>query len=203
MDRAGLAAGVAGGAHDGDQAVAERAGRGGEGVRHQARNLVGGEQVAAAGDVRAACLGGYAERLGAGVDGGAALPVDDEQLAILDMRAGSGQDGERFLRARAGREKREAAGAEARVGDVLAGDRPCPGLRIGAARRNRRRGGRDGDAEHAGLGTARHDGERHSPGSGMTAVASISTSHSGRASATTTSPVQTGCTPLMYSPIVR
>ncbi len=39
--------------------------------------------------------------------------------------------------------------------------------------------------------------------SGMTAVASISTSHSGRASAATTRPVQTGNTPLMYSPIVR
>ena len=39
--------------------------------------------------------------------------------------------------------------------------------------------------------------------SGMTAVASISTSHSGRARAVTTSPVETGCTPRIYSPIVR
>lgn len=39
--------------------------------------------------------------------------------------------------------------------------------------------------------------------SGMTAVASISTSQFGRASAVTTTPVETGCTPLMYSPMVR
>ena len=39
--------------------------------------------------------------------------------------------------------------------------------------------------------------------SGITAVASISTSQLGRASAVTTTPVETGCTPLMYSPIVR
>ena len=39
--------------------------------------------------------------------------------------------------------------------------------------------------------------------SGMTAVASISTTHSGRARAVTTTPVETGCTPLMYSPMVR
>ena len=38
---------------------------------------------------------------------------------------------------------------------------------------------------------------------GITAVPSISTSHSGRAKACTTSPVETGCTPSMYSPIVR
>ena len=36
----------------------------------------------------------------------------------------------------------------------------------------------------------------------MTAVASISTSHSGLASACTTRPVQTGCTPFIYSPPV-
>ena len=39
--------------------------------------------------------------------------------------------------------------------------------------------------------------------SGITAVASISTSQSGRASAVTTTPVETGCTPLIYSPMVR
>ena len=43
----------------------------------------------------------------------------------------------------------------------------------------------------------------HRAQSGITAVASISTSHSGRASADTTRPVETGCTPRMYSPIVR
>ena len=36
-----------------------------------------------------------------------------------------------------------------------------------------------------------------------TAVASISTSHSGRASALTTMPVDTGCTPFSQRPIVR
>ena len=34
----------------------------------------------------------------------------------------------------------------------------------------------------------------------ITAVASISTSHSGRASASTTSPVETGCTPFSHLP---
>ena len=38
--------------------------------------------------------------------------------------------------------------------------------------------------------------------SGITAVPSISTSQLGRAKADTTSPVDTGCTPLMYAPIV-
>ena len=37
--------------------------------------------------------------------------------------------------------------------------------------------------------------------SGMTAVTSISTTHSGRASAGTTSPVEHGCTPLSHLPI--
>ena len=37
----------------------------------------------------------------------------------------------------------------------------------------------------------------------MTAVPSISTSHSGRARATTVRPVETGCTPFRYSPMVR
>ena len=37
--------------------------------------------------------------------------------------------------------------------------------------------------------------------SGITAVTSISTNHSGRASAETTSPVEHGCTPLNHLPI--
>jgi len=39
--------------------------------------------------------------------------------------------------------------------------------------------------------------------SGMTAVTSISTIHSGRASADTTKPVETGNTPFMCAPISR
>ena len=39
--------------------------------------------------------------------------------------------------------------------------------------------------------------------SGMIAVPSISISQQGRARADTTRPVETGCTPLIYAPIVR
>ena len=47
------------------------------------------------------------------------------------------------------------------------------------------------------VSAARDDRERHAPSSGITAVASTSTSHSGRARAKTTRPVETGYTPLM------
>ena len=89
-------------------------------------------------------------------------------------------------------EQIQPARAEPRVSDILAAHRSGARPRMRAARRDRRRGRLDGDAEHPGLLAARGDREGHGEGSGITAVASISTSHSGRASATTTRPVQTG-----------
>ncbi len=44
---------------------------------------------------------------------------------------------------------------------------------------------------------------RAAASSGITATTSISTSHSGRASAETTSPVDTGNTPFSHAPTVR
>jgi len=65
------------------------------------------------------------------------------------------------------------------------------------------RGGGDGHPELPCLRAAGDDGEGHCSSSGITAVPSISTSHDGRARAVTTTPVETGCTPLIYSPMVR
>jgi hypothetical protein len=56
---------------------------------------------------------------------------------------------------------------------------------------------------HSRIDVGSKQGLRLQTQSGMTAVPSISTSHSGRASACTTTPVDTGCTPLMYLPMVR
>ena len=61
----------------------------------------------------------------------------------------------------------------------------------------------DGDAKPA-LPVRGGDAEGHAcPSAESTAVASISTSHSGRASAWTTIPVDTGNTPLSQRPMVR
>ena len=80
----------------------------------------------------------------------------------------------------------EQFGAEGWVGDVLRARHPdavarphAPG-RDGWARRGDHRG------EHAGAGTPACEGERH----GITAVTVTSTTHSGRASESMTSPVE-------------
>ena len=137
------------------------------------------------------------------MDGGAALRVDRQDLPVLDEPAAFLHLGDGVGRAEAFFHQVECQRAEGGVGDVLRGDGAHAGPGIGTARGDGGGGGGDGDAEHARLGAAGDEGKGHASPCGITAVPSISTSHSGRASACTTSPVETGCTPLMYSPMVR
>src|SRR5690606_12050139 len=120
--------------------------------------------------------------------------------------------------ARPGGEAIEHERPQGRVGDILRRDGADSRPRMGAARRYRRRRRRNRNTELAALIAAGNDREGHGSSralratayalriaaqSGMTAVASISTSHSGRARQVTTTPVETGWIPFMYSPIVR
>ena len=137
------------------------------------------------------------------MDRGAALAVDHQKLPEVDVGPTRGDR----LQGLGGREARlklvQHQRTERRVGDVLARDRPHPRPDMRAAGGDGGGGRRDGHAELPGPGAAGDDGEGHLSSSGMTAVPSISTSQEGRASAVTTTPVETGCTPLMYSPMVR
>ena len=115
------------------------------------------------------------------------------------MRGFSDEAFQRRFRRKAAGHQVQTLRPEAGIGDVLRRDRADAGAHMGAARRNAGRGGLDGDTEHAGFLAAAGDGKGHAgllqAASGMTAVASISTSHSGRARAETTRPVETGKTP--------
>src|SRR5207247_2804542 len=89
--------------------------------------------------------------------------------------------------------------AQPRVGRALAAHR----AHAGPDRRAPRGGGHAGRGDHgprrAGPLAPAHQRERH----GLTATTVTSTSHSGRASATTTRPVNTGYTPLRRRPSTR
>jgi hypothetical protein len=99
------------------------------------------------------------------------------------------------------------ARAESGVGYVLACDNPHTYPQVDVARDD---SGRRRAYHHAirscfhvsGYERKRQYSAPQEPGWSRTAVASISTSHSGRAKASTTRPVETGYTPLRYVPMV-
>src|SRR5579862_8161224 len=169
---------------------------------HDVDNVAGGEQVA----------GGYgtvaegemvcAQRARAGVAGDPPGAVDDGKLPVVGGGIGGDDRSHRLSGAVAGREPIEQPLAEARVGDVLRRGRADAGAEVDAAGGHGRAGRANSHAERAGIGAACGERERHDA-AGRTAMASISTSHSGRASAETTSPVETGYTPLSQRPITR
>ena len=132
-----------------------------------------------------------AERAGAGEVRDPAGRVDHRELAVLRMRLLRDHLPDRLLGGRPGLEQVEQPRPERRVGDVLRGRRAHAGAQVQAARGHGRARRAQHHAERAGGRVARGQRERHEAPL-ITAVASISTSHSGRASASTTSPVETG-----------
>ena len=138
------------------------------------------------------------------VNGGVPAGVDDDELPVFAMAFGSERGVERVFGVEVRRKRVQRDLAQRWIGHVLAGDGADAGAQVDAARRDGRTRGTDHHAERARFVAGRQR-ERHAvlPGSAITAVASISTSHSGRARAETTIPVDTGCTPLSQRPITR
>src|SRR5215204_1844720 len=137
---------------------------------------------------------------------GDAIAIDRGELPPDNERLLRGDAGHRLLRRAPVAHSLEQNHAQPRIGDVLRTGRADACLGPGATRRHGRRRRRDGYAELPGLGAPPRDRERHDSAlagrdSGITAMASISTTHSGRASAVTTTPVETGKTPLSQRPI--
>ena len=138
-------------------------------------------------------LSGYPERAISTEHRGRADGGDQHQLPPCHRGTPGDQEIENILCSFAALHQIEGQPSEARIGDILAERRayPRPHIRTAAGDGNARRGQRYSD--HAGQRAASRDGHRHvRRSSGMTAVTSISTSHSGRASADTTTPVETG-----------
>ena len=164
---------------------------------HGGRDVGVGQKIAACGAIGALRLPPEAKNLSAGVDGRRPGLAYHQKLAVSDMGAAICDRGEGIGRGQALGQPVKDQRAKGGVGDVLAGHGPDPRPHMGAAGGDG--GGRrgDGHAELPGGSTARDDGEGHAGSSGITAVPSISTSHEGRASAVTTTPVETGCTSLM------
>ena len=133
----------------------------------------------------------------------ASRPVNHRQLAVLDVRRAGSHAPHRLLGVLAARQGIEQRRAQPGVGHVLRSGHSDRRPDMRAARGDRRARGGDHHPQLVGGRIGGKQRERHSPGSGMTAVASISTSHSGLARALTTRPVETGYTPLSHRPITR
>src|SRR5258706_11557748 len=154
--------------------------------------------------------------------GGPALAVDDRDLAELREFV-RGNDFAQGIRRRAALGHQvEGLRADRWIGDILGRYRAHPRLRPGASAGNANAGGGYRDPEHPGRGAAPGEGESHgrafgawpprrgagtlrflARSSGMTAQASISITHSGRARPWTISPVETGKTPFSHLPTTR
>src|SRR5882757_5470632 len=134
---------------------------------------------------------------------GSSLLVDQRNLSILDVVAVRDQLSQRIWRRPAGRQEVQSSRTKHGIGDVLRGNHAYSGARMRTSGGNTWAGRRDCDAEHSRTRATRRDRECHDapPSSGMTAVTSISTTHSGRANADTTNPVEHGKTPFSHLPI--
>src|SRR5690606_4848641 len=117
---------------------------------------------------------------------------DHTDLAIFDQFGFVHHLGHRFVGAAAQRDEIEQSIAQPRVGDILAAGRADSRAHEAATRRNCRTGRRDCYAKPAGTSAMSRNRKGHDTtrSSGITAVTSTSTTHSGRASAVTTIPVE-------------
>src|SRR5262245_23492153 len=139
-----------------------------------------------------------------GKRGGTSLRIDGDKLAVGNVFGRPRNDAHSLGRRCAKFHQVEKLRAQRRVSDVLASGRPDARSRVRTTRGYRGGRGRNGNAKHSCLGAACGDREGHAATqSGMTAMASTSTTHSGRASADTTRPVETGNTPLRWRPTTR
>ena len=152
-----------------------------------------GEQVARRVTVLAGAFTVGAENMLPGPGRGLARAIHHGQLPPVEIFPAGGH----LLEGTPGAQPRfqgiQQHRAESRIGDVLGGDGADAGPGMGAAGAHRDAGGGDRHPKHAATGAPPDDGKGHagSP-SGITAVASISISHSGRARPLTMSPVETG-----------
>jgi hypothetical protein len=113
------------------------------------------------------------------------LAIDHRELTVRGMRRRHRQLANHARGRHALAKETQPRYPELVIRDVLAGDGACAGPYIQERRGNRRRGRRDRDPEHVGRRAECDNGERHhlippQPLSGMTAVASTSTSYSSR-----------------------
>ena len=185
------------------QPLAQVARRGFEGRDHDRGDPLICQKVPPSRAVDALRLAPEAEDLAAGMDRGLALRIHHEKLTVVDMGPPFADRSEGLCGREAGFQTVEDQRTQRGVGHVLAGHCPHPVPQMDTARCHGGGGGGDCHAELAGPGAAGDEREGHASSSGITAVPSISTSQEGRARAVTTTPVETGWTPLMYSPMVR
>lgn len=199
-NRGDLAAGRQPGPHRGDEPVTQAlAGRVLERGQHGRGHVRAGQLVARGGRARGVDVGRPAQRQAAGVGGRTALGVDGGDLAPGHVGGPPGQGRERVTGGAAARHRVQQGPAQPWVGGALAAYRARAGPDGRASRGHGHAGRRDDRADRAGPLAPAHQGEGH----GFTATTVTSTSHSGRASALTTSPVDTGWTPRNHRPTTR
>jgi hypothetical protein len=158
-----------------------------------------GQQVARGSGARGGDVRRLAQCQLAGVARRAAGHVDGRQLPVPDVRCPVHESRERVAGGRAAGHRVQQLAAQPGIGRALAAHRPAAGPDRRAPGRNRHaRRGNDG-ADRARTLAPAHQRERH----GLTATTVTSTSHSGRASADTTRPVNTGYTPARRRPSTR
>ena len=157
------------------------------------RDIRRGQQVAGRGGAIDGVLADHAERVAAGVDGRPSRGVKRDELAELGEGFAGDHGGDRRRRVGTVAEQGDQLGAEPWIGNVLRQHRSGAVGQMHATGRHGRGRGADHRTERSAGGVAGDHREGHVPVSaGRTAVASISTSHSGRARAETTRPVETG-----------
>jgi hypothetical protein len=177
------------GLESGDQAGAEVvAGPVVEGGQHGRGNATVGQQVAGGGGAGGVDVRGLAQRQLTGVARRAACRVNHRQLPVRDVRCAAGESGERVAGRRAAGHRVQQLTAQPGIGRALAAHRPGAGPDRRAPGRNRHARRGDHGAHRARALAPADQRERH----GRTATTVTSTSHSGRASADTTRPVNTG-----------
>ena len=163
------------------------------------------------------------QHLGAAVASRLTVAVDDRHLPVVRIFVGGDDLGQRLGRRTALCHQIECPRANRRIGHILGCNSASAGPRPGATAGNTDAGGGDGDPEHAGARAAPDEREGHGRAlrkcralrgagallrfllrsSGMTAQASISITHSGRARPWTIRPVETGNTPFSHFPTTR
>ena len=189
--------------HRGDEAFLELAGRCLERRDDGVDDVGAREHVAGHDHVGPDAVVVHTERPRAGVRRALAVQVEHGELAVLDEGPSVDDPVQRGPRVGAPLQRVEQGGAEPRVGHVLGRGATHPRPEMDAAGGHGRARRRDRHPDRAApVGGQHGEGHAGSP-SGITAIASTSTSHSGRASADTTIPVEIGCTPRVQRPIVR
>jgi hypothetical protein len=172
-----------------DEPVAEIVARlAGEGREHRRGHAGVGQQIPGGRRARRADVRRHAQRPIAGVARRAACRIDDHELPERDVRGAADQGRERVARGHAGGDRVQQLPAQPGIGRALAAHGTDAGPDRGAPRRDRHARRGDHGADRARALAAAHQRERH----GRTATTVTSTSHSGRASAATTRPVNTG-----------